>query len=139
MKGDFLKCGMLGWGMEIFWTGLHALESENWKLTGYSSLWMFPIYGMAAFIGPVSKKLKNLPLALRGSIYMMGIFTVEYLSGMFLKHYNLCPWDYSDSPFQYKGVIRLDYAPVWFLVGIIYEKFLKCRGNCYMIVRDDKA
>ena len=68
-----------------------------------------------------------------------GDFTVEYFSGMFLKHYNMCPWDYSNSPFQYKGVIRLDYAPVWFLVGIIYEKFLKCRDNCYMIVRDDKA
>lgn len=139
MKGDFLKCGVLGWGMEIFWTGLHALGSENWKLTGYSSLWMFPIYGMAACIGPVSKKIQDLPLVLRGSIYMTGIFTVEYLSGMFLKHYNMCPWDYSSSPFEYKGVIRLDYAPVWFLVGIIYEKFLKCRGNCYMIVRDDKA
>ena len=84
MKGDFLKCGVLGWGMEIFWTGLHALGSENWKLTGYSSLWMFPIYGMAACIGPVSKKIQDLPLVLRGSIYMTGIFTVEYLSGMFL-------------------------------------------------------
>ena len=112
MKGDFLKCGVLGWGMEIFWTGLHALGSENWKLTGYSSLWMFPIYGMAACIGPVSKKIQDLPLVLRGSIYMTGIFTVEYLSGMFLKHYNVCPWDYSSSPFQYKGVIRLDYAPL---------------------------
>ena len=49
MKGDFLKCGVLGWGMEIFWTGLHALGSENWKLTGYSSLWMFPIYGIDVY------------------------------------------------------------------------------------------
>ena len=60
MKGDFLKCGVLGWGMEIFWTGLHALGSENWKLTGYSSLWMFPIYGMAACIGPVGLARKYL-------------------------------------------------------------------------------
>lgn len=139
MKNNFFKCGILGWGMEIFWTGLHALCEKNWKLIGYSSLWMFPIYGMAAFIGPLSKKMQKLPLLCRGCVYMIGIFAVEYLSGMVLKHYDMCPWDYSDSPFQYKGVIRLDYAPVWFFVGIIYEKFLKREDNCYIIVHDDKA
>lgn len=93
MKGDFLKCGILGWGMEVFWTGLHSLDCENWKLTGYSSLWMFPIYGMAACIGPLSKKMRKLPLVFRGGIYMTGIFIVEYFSGIILKHYNMCPWD----------------------------------------------
>lgn len=39
-----------------------------------------------------------------------------------------CPWDYSDAALNYKGIIRLDYAPVWFIVGLIYEKML-CATN----------
>ena len=34
------------------------------------------------------------------------------------------PWDYSGVPHQYKGVIRLDYLPVWFLTGLFFEKIL---------------
>ena len=116
-----------------------SLGSENWKLTGYSSLWMFPIYGMAACIRPVSKKNTGICRWSCEEVFNDEDFTGGISFRMFLKHYNVCPWDYSSSPFQYKGVIRLDYAPVWFLVGIIYEKFLKCRSNCYMIVRDDKV
>ena len=102
MKGDFFKCGAIGWCMEVFWTGMHAIGKKDWKMTGKSSLWMFPIYGMAACIGPVSR----------------------YSSGMLLKKYHLCPWDYSQVPYNYKGVIRLDYAPVWFFTGLLYEKIL---------------
>ena len=36
--------------------------------------------------------------------------------------------DYSDAALNYKGIIRLDYAPVWFIVGLIYEKML-CATN----------
>lgn len=55
---------------------------------------------------------------------MVCIFAVEYTSGMYLKKRDCCPWDYSDAPFQVNGVIRLDYAPVWFLTGLFYEKIL---------------
>lgn len=34
------------------------------------------------------------------------------------------PWDYSHARLNVKGVIRLDYAPVWFLTGLLYEKLL---------------
>ena len=64
--------------MEIFWTGMHAIGKKDWKMTGKSSLWMFPIYGMAACIGPVSRKLGEVPVFVRGSIYMLGIFAAEY-------------------------------------------------------------
>lgn len=29
-----------------------------------------------------------------------------------------------DAKHNYKGIIRLDYIPVWFLVGLIYERVL---------------
>lgn len=124
MKGDFLKCGAMGWCLEILWTGIHAAGKKEWTMIGRSSLWMFPIYGMAFCIRPISRGLRHMPVLLRGGLYMTGIFAAEFSTGMVLKHYHVCPWDYSKSPFNYKGVIRLDYAPVWFCTGLIFEKLL---------------
>lgn len=56
---------------------------------------------------------------------MSCIFLGEYVSGMFLKKRNACPWDYSKSRFNYRGVIRLDYAPIWFLTGLLFEHQLR--------------
>ncbi len=122
MKSDFLKCGMYGWCIEVLWTGLHSMMRRDPKLTGTSSLHMFPIYGMAALIRPLSSHLKKFHAFTRGIIYMLGIYAVEYTSGTYLKKRGRCPWDYSASPFHINGVIRLDYAPLWFLTGLFYEK-----------------
>lgn len=124
MGQQFILCGGIGWCMEILWTGIHALCRGEAALTGRSSLWMFPIYGFAAVIGPVSRRLKKIPVFFRGCIYMTGIFFVEFSTGTLLKSHFACPWDYSHVPFNYKGLIRLDYAPVWFATGLFFEKIL---------------
>ena len=124
MKRNFLLCGLLGWSLEIFWTGLHSLFKRDRQLMGYSSLWMFPIYGMAALIRPVYRVLRNHSAFFRSMFYSAGIFCCEYLSGSFLKKHHLCPWDYSSSPFNINGVIRLDYAPLWMAAGLIFERIL---------------
>lgn len=123
---NFIKCGVYGWGFECFWTGMHAVVShKNKQLTCRTSMWMFPIYGMASFIKPFSTVLKNTPTILRGVIYMTCIFATEYGTGRILQKKKCCPWDYSQSKHNIKGLIRLDYAPLWFIVGLIYEKILK--------------
>ena len=116
---------MIGWCLEIIWTSLDSLRQGEYKLIGKSSFWMFPIYGMAALIRPCSRLLQKSGILLRGLLYMNGIFTVEYLTGRFLQKRNLCPWDYSSAKLNYKGVIRLDYAPVWFITGLLFEKILQ--------------
>ena len=85
---------------------------------------MFPIYGMAAFIEPISRKLKSQNAFVRGGVYSFLIITFELLSGELLKKFKACPWDYSDRRFNLDGVIRFDYLPVWFVVGLLYEKML---------------
>ena len=70
---------------------------------------------------------------------MAGIFAAELGSGSILRYFHVCPWDYSknpvnyqglirldyaDAPLNYKELIRLDYAPVWFAVGLFFEKIL---------------
>lgn len=85
---------------------------------------MFPIYGAAAFLSPLFHKIRRFPVLLRGTLYMMLIFAGEFLSGSILKKHQACPWDYSKAKFNVKGVIRLDYAPVWFLTGLLFERLL---------------
>lgn len=85
---------------------------------------MFPIYGMAALFGPVSKMLKNLPAVMRGSIYTFMIYLTEFVTGSILKKHKACPWDYSKAKMNYKGVIRFDYAPAWFFMGLFFERIL---------------
>ena len=85
---------------------------------------MFPIYGCAAVIAPLYSRLSSLSFIYRGLFYMLGFYTVEFISGSFLKRFGICPWDYSAARFQYKGIIRLDYAPLWFVAGLIFEKIL---------------
>ena len=124
MKRNFFLCGYVGWCLEIFWTGMHELIQGHSTMMGKTSLLMFPIYGCAAFIFPVYQKIHTFPLMLRGIIYTGGIYLAEFVSGSFLKHFHMCPWDYSSTPMHYKGVIRLDYLPVWFFTGLLFEKIL---------------
>lgn len=121
---NFLICGLTGWCMEIIFTSLGAFRNKDWRFIGQTSLWMFPIYGLAAFIRPIYQLIKKLPFFVRGLIYSLGIFTCEYLSGTILKKHHLCPWDYSKSPANINGVIRLDYAPFWVAAGLLFERIV---------------
>lgn len=124
MKRNFLLCGSLGWCLEIFWTGFHALLAGQMTMMGKTSLLMFPIYGCAAVIAPLYKKISSFPTVIRGILYTAGIFFTEFSTGSILRHFGICPWDYSGTPFHIQGVIRLDYAPVWFVAGLFFEKIL---------------
>ena len=73
---NFLLCGSAGWCMEIFWTGLHSLFAGQKTLTGKTSLLMFPIYGCAAVIAPLSVKLSSFPFFYRGFLYTAGFYLV---------------------------------------------------------------
>lgn len=122
---DYIKCGFIGWGLECFFTGLGAVAAhKDKKLRCTSSVWMFPIYGLAAAIKPISKKLRRFNVLIRGGVYTALIFITEYCTGSILRKFKACPWDYSKTKYNYKGVVRLDYAPLWFLVGLLYEKVL---------------
>lgn len=131
MKKNFLTrfflCGEIGWCLECFWTGLGSLlqKKKDRKLTCHTSLWMFPIYGMAAAIQPLSNKMKNQCALVRGGVYSLLILSTEYITGRLLKKLRACPWDYSKAKLSIDGVIRLDYILIWFFVGLLYEKILK--------------
>lgn len=119
----FLRCGVAGWCLEIMFTALKSLKRRDFHLMGMTSLWMFPIYGCAAFLKPLSKRLQSFPVLLRGSLYAFMIFAAEYFAGNILDKADCCPWDYSRNHHRVGPHIRLDFFPLWFLTGLFYERF----------------
>ena len=122
---NFIHCGLLGWCLEIIFTALDSFRRREFRLKGQTSVWMFPIYGMAVFLAPISKLLSNRNIWFRGGIYTLLIFITEYCTGYFLKKKELCPWDYSRSKWNINGLIRIDYLPFWFVAGLLFERLLK--------------
>lgn len=119
----FIICGILGWCLEILFTSFHSFRRKDFRLTGNTSMWMFPIYGLGAFLAPVCYLVRNRNMIFRGSLYALLIFLGEYLTGTLLQRRELCPWDYSRSRWNIGNVIRLDYLPVWFLTGLFFEQY----------------
>ena len=79
----FLTCGVMGWCLEIFWTSLGALRKRQMKLMGTTSAWMFPIYGCAALLSPVSRLIRRLPKDLN-ILFMPGKWVMLSLNLMIL-------------------------------------------------------
>ena len=123
----FLIYGVFGWCFEILWTSLTEKirgTQRDWRLVGHTYLWMFPIYGLLAPIGePVHNALRGYQWYLRGLIYLLAIWAVEFATGWLLKTLTgKCPWDYSHLRGNFRGIVALEYAPVWFLFGLAFER-----------------
>ena len=100
---NFIRCGLLGWCIEVFWTGLHGFMNKDKKLMGNTSLLMFPIYGLACSIKYVYTFIKHNCFLIRGFIYTVGIFFVEFSTGYILKQKDKCPWDYSNCKYNFRN------------------------------------
>lgn len=121
---DFIKCGVIGWCMEIVFTAIGALRRREMQLVGQTSLYMFPIYGCAAFFKPAFFLVKKLSFPLRGLLYAASIFTAEFLSGTLLSKHSVCPWNYGRHRWHVNGLIRLDFLPLWSVAGLLFEHVL---------------
>ena len=124
---NFLKCGLTGWCIEILFTAYDSFKHKDFTLRGVTSIWMFPIYGCAFLLAPISRLLKKKPAWFRGLTYMSLIFSTEYITGTLLTRHHMCPWDYSNSKWNINKVIRLDYAPYWFGTGLLFERILNTK------------
>ena len=103
MIKNFFTCGIAGWCLEILFTAWHAFQKQDYKLKGNTSLWMFPIYGLAAFLAPLSLRLNKKPVLFRGCVYTFFIFLTEFITGKLLKKHDLCPWNYENSKYNIAG------------------------------------
>lgn len=121
---NYIHCGLLGWFLEITFTAFQAFRRRDFKLPGATSVWMFPIYGLASLLAPLCRLLRRRSFIFRGLVYTSLIFTGEFTTGMLLRKRELCPWNYERSRWNLARVIRLDYAPCWFIAGLLFERLL---------------
>lgn len=120
----FILYGLSGWCLEVIWTGLGSLLTGDARLTAQTYLWMFPIYGLAVFLEPVHDRIAGWPWLVRGLLWMTCFFGIEYLAGWVIRlAVGQSPWNYFQAPWHLHGLIRLDYAPVWFMAGFAFERF----------------
>lgn len=124
MLKRFIIYGLMGWIVEVIFTGTFSLLSGSVRLVAQTYLWMFPIYGLAVIFEPVHDEIRSLIWPLRGLIWVGLIFFIEYTTGWILKStIGICPWDYSgNTPYSVNGLIRLDFTPFWFIGGLLWEK-----------------
>lgn len=106
---------------------------------------MFPIYGLGVLLEPIGKYVDRWigdgfggsgitlntsdRLVRHGMLYMVLIFVAEYGTGVFLKTRGVCPWDYSGRNTNINGLIRLDFAPLWFATGLLFEQITKKKSD----------
>ena len=121
----FLLFALLGLVMEVFFTALGQLRSGHWDMHGHSSPWMMIDYGL---LGIVTMWLARpmlragVPLVGRAVVYMLGIFLVEYTSGMIFTHVlGLDIWSYYTMPYNLHGQIALSFVIPWYLLGLVVE------------------
>ena len=120
----FFLFAFIGVAHEVIWTSLvEYAKSRKMSLKGGSSLWMFPIYGSIFFIVLlVLEHFPGFPWWIRGFIYMVLIYIWEFASGWTVRWMiGVAPWDYSAKKYNLSGLINLDYAPIWFIEGLIAE------------------
>lgn len=124
MLTRFLIYGAAGWVVEIVWTGLGSILRRDPRLRAQTYLWMFPIYGGGAIaFEQLYGAIAPFAWPVRGALWVVAIYAVEYVAGKVLQRVaGRVPWDYSGTPFAVHDVIRLDYAPAWFVLGLLFER-----------------
>lgn len=120
----FMIYGLLGWGLEIFWTGLGSAFGGDVRLPAGTYLWMFPIYGLAIFMEPLHNRIRAWPWLIRGVVWLLVIWSIEYITGGVIRLLTgVSPWDYTGTTrWQIDGLIRLDMAPLWIITGFLFER-----------------
>lgn len=122
----FILYGLGGWCGEILFTALtESLPRRDWRLTGTTYLWMFPIYGLLALLyEPVHDIIRPVHWLGRLVVWAVGFTAVEWFTGWFIARLTGgCPWDYqaAGKRFAINPYIRWDFFPVWAAIGLALE------------------
>ena len=97
-KHPFLFCGLIGWCLEILWTGLHSLlrgrcVHERHHIPSYVSHLRLCISDSACL-----SENKNLTGSAARILIYCRFYLGEFTSGSILQAFHICPWDYSTLP-----------------------------------------
>ncbi|OWF42334.1 transmembrane protein 229A-like [Mizuhopecten yessoensis] len=126
----FYFYGMHGLLDEIVFTALFDMVFEpsgNRSLKGQSSIFSFFIYGSCSFLVEqlyVFLYLKHgVPRYIRLFLYLCILYTWEFGTGLLLRQFGACSWDYSHYKYNVMGLITLEYAPGWLILCFLQDVF----------------
>nr|XP_061824034.1 transmembrane protein 229b-like [Nerophis lumbriciformis] len=98
----------------------------DWKFPGVTSVWTLFIYGTCILA------VERMYLYLRGHchvlvrclIYTLWTYMWELSTGLLLRQFHACPWDYSAFRYNFLGLITAEYALPWFCASFVVERLL---------------
>lgn len=113
-----------GYFCEVMFTAAwEFVVNCNWKFPGVTSVWALFIYGTCILI--VERMYLTLrgrcPVLLRCLIYTLWTYLWEFGTGLLLRQFDACPWDYSQFRYNFMGLITAEYAVPWFCASFIVE------------------
>jgi len=94
----------------------------SWRLKGHSFVWMFPIYGLGLLaFEQVHDWLRPAPWALRGAVYVAGLYALELACGaMLVSLTGAHVWRWRGRG-SIRGHVHLAMAPLWFAAALALE------------------
>ena len=114
----------IGITLEVVATSImDFIKYRDPRLKGETYLWMLPVYAAVPYIYLfVTSTFKDSGWIVKGFIYMIAFYLLELMAGLIIKALvGVSPWNYKDYRFHFKEVICLEYAPVWFIYGVVGE------------------
>ena len=123
--GRFYIYAIHGYATEVMFTALwEFVVNFNMKLPGVTSVWSFPIYGISVLVVEqlyLCMEPRQVPLMLRCLVYTLWTYCWEFSTGLFLRQFDACPWDYTPFHGDFMGLVTLEYLPLWYLGAMFLE------------------
>ncbi|CAH1266026.1 transmembrane protein 229A-like [Branchiostoma lanceolatum] len=119
----------------VFTALLNLVTTGGLRLYGTTSLWMFISYGLCGtfvtekIFAELYTRRRHIPVLLRACCYVPAVYAWELLSGLLLRTFDACPWDYSDYRYHFLGLVTLEYLPLWYMLGLYQDhlfRYLLC-------------
>ena len=133
----FFIGSVFGWGLEtVFRRFTRSNKLRKWINPGFLVGPYLPLYGFGlCTLYLLANTEQLLPYANTGYsiaakitvILFMGISVtiLELIAGLiFVKGMKVKLWDYSDKPFNYQGIICLEFSIYWIILAVIYYIFI---------------
>lgn len=130
----FFAGSVFGWGLETIYRRFSRNnKTRKWINPGFLVGPYLPLYGFGVCILFLLAEFEEVihignVFVLKAVVLLLmaGCMTVlELIAGIiFIQGMNLKLWDYSNKPFNYKGIICLEFSLYWLVLAAIYYMFL---------------
>ena len=119
----FFLCSLLGYLLEcVVLSAEHKIPVLNrgFGHGPFCIIYGFGALGASILLKPVSDSYVELYLASMIMATLMELFTASVMIHLFGSFW----WDYSEKPFNYKGIICLESSLAWGLLGLFFFNYL---------------